>query len=171
MHCLFFFNSEEVDMNVRRRDFWQKYIGSMEQTIVILDRDVYKTMENRYKHAESDARRAFEMARVFRQASKFHALIMIFENVVAIEFHDTGAACLVVPRHVFDEALVPLLVTPSGTDSQECAINDSKHVRSAVLKHRKVARRPSEEFSWPHSHTGWEKRFLKKLGDDYGIKF
>jgi hypothetical protein len=91
-----------------RRSFWLRYLSSLERTGCVLDRSVRKSLSVKLQ-ALPEVRGAIDRAHAFKQASGVQAFLLVFPNVVVVEFSDTGNAAYVYTREFFAAEIEPLL--------------------------------------------------------------
>lgn len=88
-----------------RRTFWLRYLGSIRRTICVLGSGMYKTLAARLKASDDDTRAALGRVRRFSAHHGVSAFCLYFDDIVVVEFSDSGNAAYVYRRAAFDAEL------------------------------------------------------------------
>lgn len=134
----FFFDNAMQEPD--RRSFWLRYLGSIQQTICVLDRTTWSAMCKRVAALPLPLQSAFRRSKRFDKDGVVSAFCLIFDRHVIVEFSMTGNASYVYPRSTFDE-----VITRDRFYDESALKNGNRAVKR--LTHR----------------TGWEPRFEEVL--------
>jgi hypothetical protein len=125
----------------RRKDFWLRYLKSVQRTVCILDRSTHARLKARLAGADKKMSAAISRARQFTTSggsASAQAFCLYFGHVVIVEFSEKGNAAHIYDRAVFEKHF------QRGIDDNQCANHNH-------LKERKLARERIV-----HSHAKWE---------------
>jgi hypothetical protein len=89
----------------RRRDFWLRYLKSIQRTVCILDRSAYQRIDTQLRGGDKKMAAALSRARRFStkgNATSPQAFCLYFASVVIVEFSEKGNAAYVYDRRVFE---------------------------------------------------------------------
>lgn len=93
-----------------RRVFWLRYLGSIRRTICVLGKGMYKELGRRLAGATEDVRAALGRVRQFSAHQGVSAFCLYFDDIVVVEFSDSGNAAYVYRRRDFDEQIEAALM-------------------------------------------------------------
>lgn len=136
----------------RRRKFWLRYLGSLRRTTCILDGSTYERLKRQLAGAEKKMAAALSRARQFSTrggSASAQAFCLYFDNVVIVEFSETGNAAYIYGRADFEKHF-------------ERAVHDNQ-----LRDHNKLKMLNLSRDRIIHSSTNWERnttRALSQLG-------
>jgi hypothetical protein len=183
----FFFNSKELGINSERRDFWMGYKSRFVETHIILRKDTYAELLEKYSQDEEILRKVRSAYSYSSGAAKAqHSLILVFDEVVCVENsasnRDASGERLVSGtyittgegfRLIFERFLAsPEIAGRPGTSLLR--LKDYNDLRARIKKansdtgvNQTVDRNGG--FLWTHSVNVWPKQFAEKLSS-WGVQ-
>jgi EH signature protein len=138
--------------DVRRENFWLRYLSSIRRTVCILDRSAYARLRATLAGADKKMAAALSRAKQFTTrggASSAQAFCLYFDSVVIVEFSETGNAMYIYDRRVFEEQF------QADIYSNRCSGHAGLKVQR-IAKERLV-----------HTHANWEaetRAALNRMG-------
>jgi hypothetical protein len=126
----------------RRRQFWLGYLSSVRRTACILDGSTYDRIKAQLGGADKKLSGALARARRFKSrggSASAQAFCLYFDNVVIVEFSETGNAAYVYRRDLFEEKF-------------EAAVQ-----RNLLKDHHKLKDQRSKLDRIIHNHARWEE--------------
>jgi hypothetical protein len=139
-----FFFDHSMNNAKDRREFWLRYIPSIRQTKVILDRQTRVRIQEKVLPLLTNER----LRSAFERSAQFSfgvtsAFCMWFDNLVVVEFSENGNAAYVYERQQFEKHVEPSLRHPTDVTRLK--------MKKGLFKDR-----------WVH-REGWERRFENDL--------
>lgn len=118
-----------------RERFWLRYLGSIRRTLCVLDPDAFRSLEQKLAGAEERTRAA--LGRVVRTPSRqvdgTSAFCLYFDQVVMVEFSNSGNAGYLYDRHIFERDLLKSI--QQGTVTSPASLKD-REKKNFRLVHR-----------------------------------
>ena len=140
----FFF--ELVNGDADRLSFWEEYLPRLQGAFCVLDPATYDIVQAKLRMSD-DERSASALARVKqarRGSVRVQAFCLFFQDIVVVEFSETGHAAYIYSRARFERDVLPAV---------EAGLTETTHLKKA---------------HWPEDqrilhHAGWRKRARWKI--------